>query len=293
MFLHTFHPQPILIKAGPIKIYWYGLFIAVGILAAYLTSKWLLEKYKSKFDSGERFLRIIDLPDLAIYLAAGGFIGARLFYVISEWRYFLLRPADTFKVWNGGLWIYGTIFGGFIGLFIYAKKYAVSMKNIFAKFILDLLAPGMIFAQAIGRWGNYFNQELYGLPTKLAWGIPVDIINRTNGYQMFEYFHPVFLYESLWCIAVGMFLLGMHFYKLRKTPAGAEFNNIASGRIFFAYLFLYSFGRVAFEFLRVDSVPLLFGVRITQITAGLVMVMAGMAIIFPLLQKGEGGFFCK
>ncbi|MFH0856333.1 MAG: prolipoprotein diacylglyceryl transferase family protein, partial [bacterium] len=109
--------------------------------------------------------------------------------------------------------------------------------------------------------------------------IPVDIANRVNGFQTFEYFHPTFLYESLWCAVVGIFLIGLHFYRIKKIPANTEIKNIASGNIFFSYLFLYSLGRVCFEFLRIDEVPMIFGVRITQIVAGLVMVMTGAAII--------------
>ncbi|MFH0856786.1 MAG: prolipoprotein diacylglyceryl transferase, partial [bacterium] len=224
MFLHTFHPQPVLFQLGNIKVYWYGIFIAIGILAAFKISEWMLRKYKYKFSRDDSFFENIDILDLTIYLLAGGLIGARLFYVLSEWRYFILKPLDIFKVWNGGLWIYGAIFGGFSALFIWKK---IKNKNFFLKFFLDLIAPGIIFAQAIGRWGNYFNQELYGLPTKLSWGIPVDIISRVSGFQTFEYFHPTFLYESLWCAVVGIFLIGLHFYRIKKMPANTEIKNIA------------------------------------------------------------------
>ncbi|MFC1612904.1 prolipoprotein diacylglyceryl transferase [Patescibacteria group bacterium] len=297
MFLHTYTPQPILFKLGPVKVYWYGFLIVIGILIAFFISQWLLKKYKLMI--GE-VLKDVNLIDLSVYLLIGGLIGARVFHIIAEWNYYFLHPLDVFKIWNGGLWIYGAIYGGFAGLLIYSKRKNFPKKKI--SFLLDLLAPGIIFAQAIGRWGNYFNQELYGLPTKVFIGLPIEFVNRVSNFSEFSYFHPVFFYESIWCLAVGLILIWMHFYRLRNTPpypptptrraglikGGGEDGHCLSsvrgesfysyGNIFLWYIFLYSFGRALIEFIRIDTVPLIFGIRSTQVVAILFMLLAGILI---------------
>jgi len=286
----TYSPQPILFELGPIKIYWYGFFIVVGIVIAFFITKWLLSKYKCAI--GE-VVKDIDLIDLSVYLLIGGLIGARVFHIVAEWNYYFLHPLDVFKVWNGGLWIYGAIYGGVAGLLMYAKRRKFPKKKI--SFLLDLLAPGMVFAQAIGRWGNYFNQELYGTATDSFVGIPINVVNRVSGFAEFSHFHPTFFYESVWCLAVGCILILAHFYRLKGTPprqyggqaypplikGGGENTLLRNvGRIFLGYIFLYSFGRVLIEFIRIDTVPLIFGIRSTQVVAVVFMVLAGFLIFF-------------
>lgn len=262
MFLHTIYPQSVLLQFGPIKIYWYGVFIVVGILAAYMLSAYLLKKYGQ---------RDIDLADLTLYLLIGGLLGARFFHVLSEYRYYSENPMNIFKIWHGGLWIYGALIGGGLGLWIYAGQKKFNFSKIL--FMLDVLAPGIIFAQSLGRWGNYFNQELYGLPTSLPWGIPISYANRVNPYLEFTYFHPAFLYESLWCLIVGIILLGTHYYHISQ---GAQKK---AGNIFLWYLFLYSSGRFCFEFLRLDPVATIWVMRLTQIMAALIMLISIFLII--------------
>lgn len=326
MFLHSHHPNPILVEFGPVRIYWYGLFIVVGIFVAFAVTRWLLEKY-GRIKNRPLPLLIKDgnqIVDLSVYLILGGLVGARLAHVLSERQYYISRPLEIFKVWNGGLWIYGAIAGGLVGLFAYVRKYtpptplkrgdksrnasllespseplfsraegkpACAGRGYVIRFLLDIFAPGLVFAQAIGRWGNYFNQELYGLPTKMPWGIPIDAIRRATGFTGSEFFHPVFLYESLWCAFVGIILLLMHKNRGNHTPCLRRQSDSSLewkeyGRIFLWYLFLYSFGRFIFEFLRIDPVPMVFGIRITQIAAGGVMVAAAGMLIAKMKPSG-------
>ncbi|MFH0854538.1 MAG: prolipoprotein diacylglyceryl transferase [bacterium] len=315
MFIHSYHPNPILFQIGPIKIYWYGFFIAMGILIAFIVARWVLGKYNIGIEyyyRAGRHRMDIDLVDLAVYLIIGGLAGARFLHIIAELKYYILRPFDIFKIWNGGLWIYGAIFGGFAGLAFYVNNSAILIpcetqsnslekgaqgknyphrisekeetlknehpfcisKGYIIKFLLDLLSPGMVFAQAIGRWGNYFNQELYGLPTKLPWGIPIDTLHRVYGFTDNIFFHPVFLYESLLCAIIGILLVWMH----KKKFAYFNSSFVKIGNIFLWYLFLYSFGRFFFEFIRIDLVPMICGIRITQIMAGIMLTASGTAL---------------
>lgn len=311
MFLHTYHPNPILLNFGPLKIYWYGFIIVVGMSVAFAISKWLLKKYQKL-----NFLIGINLADLALYLLIGGLLGARLFHIISEWQYYLANPFNIFKLWNGGLWIYGAIVGGLLGLLFFTHFGGVNTENkkkhnqIFL-LLLDLLAPAVIIAQSIGRWGNYFNQELYGLPTNSILGLPIDFIHRISGFENFFYFHPVFLYESLWCLLVGIILIFLHLKRIKKYSTFPQFpsarnslsiqsSNVCamsasacaelkrelwlkkSGNIFLWYLFLYSLGRFFFEFLRIDNVFLIYSFRSTQIAAFLAIAISG---IFLLRNK--------
>ncbi len=274
MFLHTYHPNPILLNFGLLKIYWYGFIIVIGIVIAFFISQWLLKKYQKA-----GLLLKSDLADITLYLLIGGLIGARLFHVISEWQYYFKNPLDILKVWNGGLWIYGAIAGGLIGFLIYARDFKKMEKFL----LLDIMAPAVIIAQSIGRWGNYFNQELYGIPTNSIFGLSIDLIHRIKGFEKFSYFHPVFLYESAWCLLVGAILICLHLKKIKKySKLSTAENSLALkkfGNIFLMYLFFYSLGRFCFEFLRIDSVFLIYSFRSTQIAALLVLIISGIFLI--------------
>ncbi|MFH1030783.1 MAG: prolipoprotein diacylglyceryl transferase [bacterium] len=272
MFLHSYHPNPVFLQIGPIRIYWYSFFIVLGIITAFIATNWLLSKKQANnaFCEGN-----IDLTDLSIYLLIGGLFGARFLHVLAEWRVYIVKPLDIFKIWNGGLWIYGAILGGALSVVIFVikkiKKCSVSETWEKIKCLLDLLAPGIILAQAIGRWGNYFNQELYGLPTNLPWGIPIDTLHKVPEFTNNIFFHPIFLYESLWCGLIGIILLWLN----RKKIASIDSSFLKRGSIFLLYLFLYSLGRFFFEFLRIDPVPQFCGIRITQLVAGAVVATSG------------------
>jgi len=182
-FLHTFSPSPTLISFGPTHLYWYGFFIVLGVLSALTVAIYLARFHGIKTDT---------IIDLAVWLVIGGILGARIYAVFLEWPYFSAHPLDILKIWQGGLAIHGAVIGGLIALWLFTKKYKHNFWQLAAIF-----ATGLPLAQAIGRWGNYFNQELFGRPTTLTWGIPIDVASRPVEYISSTYFHPTFLYELI------------------------------------------------------------------------------------------------
>ena len=178
------------------------------------------------------------IDQVLLWMLLPGLIGARLYHVIDYWEYYVVDPSQIIFVWQGGLGIFGAIIGAAFGLWLFVKYKKISLE-LFGKG-LDLLAIVLSIGQAIGRWGNYFNQELYGLPTNMPWGIYIRPENRLPGYELFSHFHPLFLYESLWTLFIFLILW-------RRIK-----NNKASGTIFLLYLTFYSFGRFWLEFLRLD-----------------------------------------
>ena len=243
---------------------YYGMILMAGaIAAAYLASRLLREERKN--------------PDLAwdglLWVLIFGLVGARLYHVFTpskslleqgkDTAWYLTHPLDLINTTQGGLAMPGAILGGVLGLYIFARR-----RKIKLGMMLDAAAPGVALAQAIGRWGNFVNQELYGPPTTLPWGIAIDPAFRLSGYESFERFHPLFLYESIWnllCAAGLYWLWRNHRQRLR------------SGDVFIAYLAAYSVGRFLLEFIRLDFVPL-FGINFNQVVMALVAVGAGLAL---------------
>lgn len=271
-FLHTYHPQPILISLGPINIYWYGLFIVLGALAAILVTLKLASYY------GVKKQLVIDL---AFWLIIFGIIGARIYHIFLELPYYLNNPLDIFKIWRGGLAIHGAIISGLITVWILAKKYKHNFWQITA-----LIAPGLVLAQAIGRWGNYFNQELFGLPTNLPWGIPIDIINRPIQYLSFEYFQPTFLYESLGNLAIFIILIICQIYiikRVRSLPAGRQV--VGYQLLAISYLALYSILRFFLEFLRTDQTPIVLNLRFPQLVSLIIIIICLFYIFYTKTLK--------
>ena len=198
---------------GPIAFHLYGLLMALGILAG----AWVAARKDKK------------IWDALLWVVGGGIIGARAYHVIDLWSYYQQHIAEIPAVWHGGLGIFGGILGGVIGLGIYTRN-----KKIFLK-LLNAGAVGLPLGQAIGRLGNFFNQELYGRPTSLPWGIYIKPENRLVEVMDFERFHPLFLYEMIWDLII--FLILFRFVKKRQ---------------FAVYLVLYGLGRFFLEFLRID-----------------------------------------
>lgn len=229
-------PGPIIFEVGPIAIRWYGLLIALAVLIGVTLSQYLAKR---------RGISSELLADLAIWLVLGAIPCARLYYVLFEWQEYASRPEDIVAIWKGGIAIHGAIIGGTLATLIFAR-----IKNISFWQLADLVAPSLILGQAIGRWGNFFNSEAFGKPTDLPWKLyispryrPVELIN-------FEYFHPTFLYESLWNIAVFAILMYLFFWGLKRS------HQLKVGTIAAMYLIGYSLGRVWIEWLRTDSLML-------------------------------------
>jgi phosphatidylglycerol:prolipoprotein diacylglycerol transferase len=266
-FLHTYHPGPLLISFGPIHIYWYGFFIIIGIILGLALSLKLADYYVIKKD---------DLVDLAFYLILGGIIGARIYEIFLSWGYYQNNLLAIFKIWQGGLAIHGAIILGTVIVFYFSQK-----KKINFWLLAFLITPSLALAQAIGRWGNYFNQELFGRPTNLPWGIPIDVYHRPLEYIGNIYFHPTFLYEAGGDFLIFIILIVAHISIIRKKPKDAERKELTDNYIagFMVYVFLYSLLRFGLEFIRIDKAPMLFNLRWPQIFSLAVM---GTVMVFIL-----------
>lgn len=263
MFLHTYHSSPILIQVGPVSIYWYGLLVVIAILAGFFIC---LKLGKRLGLSKEHFWNLLFPGILA------GLIGARLYHVFCELPYYWQNPAEILKIWQGGVGIFGAIAGGILVFFWYSRKYKISFWNL-----ADIVFIALPLGQAIVRWGNYFNQELFGLPTTLAWGIPIDFANRPLAYISFQYFHPVFLYESIWNLIVFIILLLL----FRKLTVGfTTSNSLIPGTIFLTYFILYSLGRFFISFLRIDPQPFIFGLRMDQFICLLFIIISTVILLW-------------
>lgn len=243
------------VDLGPIQIYWYSIFIFVGLLVASI----LIFKEARKRNIDEDFLVNLIFNTIII-----GLIGARLYYVLFNLPYYITNPIEIFAVWNGGLAIHGGIFAALIFIIIYCKKYEVNCLQI-----LDIMVVGLIIGQAIGRWGNFFNGEAYGQITSLAelkeQQIPMFIINGM--YILGEYRQPTFFYESTWCLSGFLAMLIIRKYKYLKR-----------GQLTGFYLFWYGFGRFLIEAMRTDSL-MLGPLKIAQVVS-IVFVIIGIILFF-------------
>lgn len=229
-------PGPVIFEIGPIVIRWYGLLIASAVLIGVTLSQYLAKRRGMNPDL---------LGDLAIWLVIAAIPCARLYYVLFEWQEYAQRPADIIAVWKGGIAIHGAIIGGTIATIIFARLNRVSLWQL-----LDLVVPSTILGQAIGRWGNFFNSEAFGKPTDLPWKLYIDPIHRPVEYLDEQYFHPTFLYESLWNLAVFALLIWLFFWGLKRK------DRLKKGTLTFVYLISYSLGRLWIEGLRTDSLML-------------------------------------
>jgi phosphatidylglycerol---prolipoprotein diacylglyceryl transferase len=246
-FLHTFNPSPVMISLGPIHIYWYGFFIILGVIAGLTVCFELAKLYNLKKEI---------IIDLAFWLIIGGLIGARLYHVGLEFNYYLDNPLSILKIWQGGIAIHGAIIGGLIALWLYTKKYGHNFWQLTA-----MVVTALPLAQAIGRWGNYFNQELFGRPTDSPWGIPINELNRPWQYFDYNYFHPTFFYESLGNLIIFMIIVGLHVYSIKRTKKQTPVYSL----LVCLYFLLYSGLRFSLEFVRVDTTPDIFGWRFPQL----------------------------
>ena len=254
--LNTYIPDPIFFSIGSFAVRWYGLILAFALLIGYILSKKLARMAKL---SGE------EISSIYANLALWGLVGARLYHVFNEPSFYFSNPAEIIAVWKGGLAIHGAIIAGIAYLI-----YAAAKNHLTFWRLADLFAIPLILGQALGRWVNYFNQELFGRPTALPWGIPIAPDNRPAGYDGFTFFHPTFFYESIWNFLIFAVLLILYKKNTKKISSQLMEGDgrkppealAKGGLIFWAYLFLYSLGRIGVELLRVDDVPIVLGIRL-------------------------------
>jgi len=260
-FFHSFIPGSIAFTLGSLTIHWYGLILSLAILVALLITIKLAKIYQFNIDM---------ILDLTIWIIIGSLIGARIYDVFLNWSLYSNNLLEILKVWHGGLAIHGGLIGGAVVLLIfsYLKKRRLREGELNFYKLASLVLPGLAIGQAIGRFGNWFNQELFGLPTNSFIGIPIDLINRPLGYENYNYFQPTFLYESLTMLIVGLIL-----YKLVK-------NNKTSPKIILAvYLISYGVVRFLLEFIKIDPTPQILFLRWPQIIS-LVMILIGSYFIY-------------
>jgi phosphatidylglycerol---prolipoprotein diacylglyceryl transferase len=239
----------------PFSIRWYGLLIASAVLIGVTLSQYLAR---------QRGVNPELVSDLAIWMVIGAIPLARLYYVAFQWEEYAQHPDQIIAIWRGGIAIHGALLGGLIAALIFCRIQRVSFWQM-----ADLVAPSLILGQAIGRWGNFFNSEAFGRPTDLPWKLFIPANRRPAGYESFEYFHPTFLYESLWNLMVFAILMTLFF----RDRSGKL--KLKTGTLFLVYLVIYSCGRFWIEGLRTDSL-MLGPLRIAQVVS-LVEIAIGLA----------------
>ncbi len=257
-------PGPEVFDIGFLTIRWYGLLIASALLIGVNLSQYLAKK---------RGVNPELLGDLVIWMVLGALPGARIYYVLFKWQEYSQNPQDIIAIWKGGIAIHGAIIGGTIAIIIFARINKISFWQL-----TDLVVPSLILGQAIGRWGNFFNSEAFGAPTNLPWKLYIPAVNRPYQYLEFQYFHPTFLYESLWNILVFAILIWLFFWGLKNR------NKLKIGTLTFVYSLAYSSGRIWIEGLRTDSL-MLGPLRIAQLVSLTAMLFGIGGLIWIYLLK--------
>lgn len=244
-------PSPPLngVHIGPLQLRAYGLMIAVGVLAA---ARLADRRWQSR--GGQPG----DIGRLAAWAVPAGVLGARAYHVVTDYELYTHHPWRAFAIWDGGLGIPGGIAAGVLTGLVVARRRGLAVRPL-----LDSVAPALPLAQAIGRWGNWFNQELFGRPSTLPWAVRIDLAHRPAGLEAFATFQPTFLYESLWNLAVvGLVLVAERHARLKP------------GRLFAVYIAGYATGRFLVERLRIDYAHTIAGLRVNEWTSLLAFVVA-------------------
>src|SRR5436190_7402657 len=200
--MSAFIPSPArgILHIGPIQLHAYGLMLAIAVLVAAKIAdvRWRRSGHNPKV-----------IAEIAVPVVIAGVIGARIYHLFTGYKWDQDGIVGAFEIWHGGLSIWGAVAGGLLMVVYLARR-----RHLDTLALLDAIGPAVVVAQAIGRWGNYFNQELFGRPTRLPWGLEIDLKHRPARYVNFETFHPTFLYESLWCLVIfGLLIWAERRYK--------------------------------------------------------------------------------
>ncbi|GLY71844.1 prolipoprotein diacylglyceryl transferase [Actinoallomurus iriomotensis] len=251
-------PSQGVVHLGPLPLRGYALMIILGVIVAV----WLGERrWVARGGTAGTVV------DIAVWAVPFGLVGGRLYHVITDYQLYFGKnwhPVGALEVWNGGLGIWGAVAAGALGAYLGCRRRGISLRAF-----ADAAAPGIALAQAIGRWGNWFNQELYGRPTKLPWAVKIDPAHRPANTPDIATYHPTFLYESLWCIGVALLVIW----------AEKRFR-LAYGRTFALYVAAYTVGRAWTEWLRVDPAHHVLGLRLNDWTALIVFLGAAAYMYF-------------
>jgi len=245
-------------------IKFYGVMLFLGMLAGIFTTCLVSKKYYKNVD-------LDTLTDFFPILIIASIISARIYYVLLSFDYYLNNPSEIFAIWHGGISIHGAILGGLITGIIYFKIIKKTPLLTYA----DVISYGLAIGQCIGRWGNFFNQEAFGVPCNLPWKLYIEPAFRPLNFAQFSYFHPAFLYESIWDFFIFLIL----FFIVRKWAKNRF------GLVFFFYLALYSFGRIFIENIRTDSVLDVQNIPIAIIVSILTFLISILGIIFIIYKN--------
>jgi prolipoprotein diacylglyceryl transferase len=252
-------------QLGPFPIRAYALCIILGVVAGV----WIGDR-RWRARGGQPGT----VADVAVWAVPFGLVGGRLYHVVTDWQLYFSDGGDPIRalyVWEGGLGIWGAVSLGALGAWIGCRRRGVPFLRY-----ADAVAPGLAVGQAIGRWGNWFNQELFGKPTSLPWGLHIDPINRPLGFERFATFHPTFLYESLWDLGVA----GLVIWADRRFRLG-------HGRAFALYVMAYTAGRAWIEYLRIDPVNHIGRLRLNDWTS-LVVFLAALVFFVYSARRHPG-----
>lgn len=254
-------PSTGVLHLGPFPLRAYGLLMA----AAIVTAIWWSERRWQARGGAEGVIN-----GMAGWAVIPGIVGARLYHVLTSLPDYAHRPLAALEIWHGGLGVWGGVAGGVAGGLFYARRHHLDVAMLF-----DVVAPTIPLAQAIGRWGNYFNQELFGRPTTLPWALRIDPAHRPSQFAGLATYHPTFLYECLWNLGVVALLLVIE-----------RSGRLRRGRLFAAYVALYTAGRVWIEALRVDPAPRVAGLRLNVWTSLLVLAVSSAVVLASFRGRG-------
>jgi len=247
------------VDIGPLTFTLYGLMIGLGIIAATVLAR---------ARAPERNLHP-DIPlEMLVWVVPAGLVGTRIYHIITDW----VPISQWYKIWEGGLGIPGGIMAGAVAGILFTRRRGISTVNV-----ADVVAPSLPLAQAIGRIGNWWNQELYGRPTELPWGLEIDPQYRRPGFEDVETFHPTFLYETLWNLGLVVFLLWLDRKRVLKP-----------GRLIWVYAAGYAIGRLWIETVRIDNATEILGVRINIWMMSLVLIVSVAILSKSFQRQGDG-----
>ncbi len=265
-------PGPLVFQLGPFALRWYGLLIALAVLAGLALATRL---------GKARGIEPALIADLLPLLVLGAVVGARIYYVALEWRQYADNPMEALAIWRGGIAIHGALIGGVLTTILYCRWRRQAFWPL-----LDVLVPAVALGQAIGRWGNFFNSEAFGVPTDLPWKLTIPAVNRPPEFIDQLHFHPTFLYESLWNLGVCLLLLLL----FRQASRGRI--HLPAGSLSCVYLMAYSSGRVWIEGLRIDPLCLFAeppfcegGLRMAQLVSLLLIALGSVGLWWLLGRR--------
>jgi len=246
-------PSHGIVHIGPLQLHAYGLMLALGVLVAAKIAdvRWQRTSNDPKV-----------IGEIAVPIVVAGVVGARVYHLFTGYKWSEGGVVGAFEIWKGGLSIWGAVGAGLITVVFLARR-----RHLDTLALVDAIAPGVVVAQAIGRWGNYFNQELFGRPSKLPWALEIELVHRPVNYERFATFQPTFLYESIWCLIVFATIVWVERHR-----------GLREGQAFAMYVAMYCFGRCFFEWLRVDPASRIFGIRFNLLLSAVLCVVG--AILF-------------